>query len=452
MKNALVGVGVLSALGAAGVVARVRSSRTAVPALVSPNAKRVVVLGAGFGGMSAARTLATQKDGEDLDVLLVDRQNFHLFTPILYQVATGGVTPDNVAHPIRYVARNKGFRFQESTVESIDVENRQVHTDDGAIPYDYLVVAVGSTTNFFGIDAVQEHSLTLKTLGDGIGIRNRVLDALERADVEQDPEARRALLTFVIVGAGYTGVELGSSLRDLLMTVLLKDYPTIRPEEIRVMLVEAVGRVMTGFDDSLVESATKTMREKGVEIRLNTPVNRVEPEGVYTADGELIPSATVIWTAGVRANALIGDLPGQKGRDGRVSVNDCLQVEGHENIFVIGDSAAYVMPGEERPLPANAPIAIAAGKTAGKNVLHALRGEPLEPLKYRREGQLVALGRNNAVVELFGKVKVTGLLGWFMWRAVYFYKLTGVKNQLGVLLDWAFGLAGTRETNTLRTR
>ncbi len=452
MKNALVGVGAVTALGAAGVVAGVRSARKSSSTQVSPNAKRALVLGAGFGGMSAATTLATQKDGEDLDVLLVDQQNFHLFTPILYQVATGGVTPDNVAHPIRYVARNKGFRFQESIVEHIDVENRQVHTDDGPIPYDHLVVALGSTTNFFGIDAVQEHSLTLKSLGDGIGIRNRVLDALERADVEMDPDARRALLTFVIVGAGYTGVELGSSLRDLLMTELLKDYPTIRPDEIRVMLVEAVGRVMTGFDDSLVESATKTMREKGVEIRLNTPVNRVEPEGVYTAEGELIPSATVIWTAGVRANVLIEHLPGQKGRDGRVSVNDCLQVEGQENIFVIGDSAAYVMPGEERPLPANAPIAIAAGKTAGKNVLHAIRAEPLEPLKYRREGQLVALGRNNAVVELFGKVKVTGLLGWFVWRAVYFYKLTGVKNQIGVLLDWAFGLAGTRETNTLRTR
>lgn len=452
MRKALVGAGMLGAagVGAAGIGAAVKAAKGSPSLEVSPNAKRVVVLGAGFGGMNAAKTLAAHKNGEDLDVLLVDRQNYHLFTPILYQVATAGVTPDNVAHPVRYVAREFGFRFQGSTVEGIDVENRQVLTDDGAIPYDYLIVAVGSTTNYFGIHAVQEHSLPLKTLGDGITIRNRVIDALERAEVEQDPEVRKGLLTFVVVGAGYTGVELGTSLQDLLFKVLLKDYPAINPDEVRVVIVEAIGQVMLGFDKYLADTAEQTMREKGVEVLLNTPVNRVEPDGVHTATGEFIPSRTVVWAAGVRANPLIEQLPGNKGRDGRVSVNHCMQIEGHDNIFVIGDSAAYIAPGEERPLPANAPIAIAEGKTAAKNVLHSLRGEELETFVYKRQGQLVALGYMSGVAELYGKIRLSGLLGWLAWRGVYVYKLTGMKNRMGVLLDWAFGVAQRRETNSLQ--
>ncbi len=447
MRKALVGVGLVGAAGAAATVAR--SAGRGVPAEVSPNAKRAVVLGAGFGGLAAARTLASEKNGEDLDVLLVDRQNYHLFTPILYQVATAGVTPDNIVHPVRYIARDHGFRFQESNVESIDLEGRQVHTDDGPIPFDYLVVAVGSTTNYFGMNAVQEHSLALKTLGDGISIRNRILDALEAAEVETDPEKRKALLTFIVVGAGYTGVELVTSMQDLLHKVLLKDYPAIKPEEVRVMVVEAIGQVMLGFDQRLADAAEKTMREKGVEVLLNTPVNRVEPEGIYTASGDFIPSRTVVWAAGVRASELIGQLPGNKGRDGRVSVNDSMQIEGHDNVFVVGDAAAYVLPGEARPLPPNAPVAIAEGKTAAKNVLHSLRGEPVEPFKYKRQGQLVALGYLDGVAELYGRIRLSGLLGWLAWRGVYLYKLTGMKNRMGVLVDWAFGIARKRETNRL---
>lgn len=451
MRKALVGVGLVGAAGAAATVMTRTAGRGAQTA-ASPNAKRAVVLGAGFAGLSAAKTLAAEKNGEDLDVLLVDRQNYHLFTPILYQVATAGVTPDNIVHPVRYVARGHGFRFQESSVESIDLEGKQIRTDDGSIPYDYLIVALGSTTNYFGMSAVQEHSLPLKTLGDGISIRNRILDALERAEVEADPDERKALLTFIVVGAGYTGVELVTSMQDLLRKVLLKDYPGIKPEEVRVMVVEAIGQVMLGFDKSLADQAEKTMREKGIEVLLNTPVNRVEPEGIYTAKGDFIPSRTVVWAAGVRASEVIEQLPGKKGRDGRVSVNDCMQVEGHDDVFVAGDSAAYVMPGEERPLPANAPIAIAEGKTAAKNALHRLRGEPLESFKYRRQGQLVALGYLDAVAELYGRIRLSGLLGWLAWRGIYLYKLTGMKNRAGVLVDWAFGVALKRETNRLQVR
>lgn len=448
MKKALLGAGLLGAAGVAATVSAVRRTPYVAP---TEKATRVVVLGAGFGGLNAAKTLAAQRNGEDLDVLLVDRYNYHLFTPILYQVATGGVGPDNIAHPVRYVARSAGFRFQESCVERIDLEDRCVYTDDGPIKYDYLVVALGSVTNYFGIADVQEHSLTLKTLGDGISIRNRILDAFERAEVERNPEKRHSLLTFIVVGAGYTGVELITSIRDLVTKVLLKDYPGIRPEDVRVLLVEAIDKVMSGFDPFLSENAVKTMKAKEVEIMLSTPVVVVEPDGILTSSSEFIPSATVIWTAGVRAMALVDDLPGEKGRDGRVSVNEYLQLDGLSSVYVIGDAAMYRPEGEQMPLPANAPVAIAQGRTAALNVLHTLRGEPLEPLHYVREGQLVSLGRSNAVADLRG-VKLTGLPGWLAWRLIYVSKLMGAKNRLGVLLDWAFNIFNKRETSRIQVR
>ena len=450
MKKSLVGAGVLGAAGLAAAAAGLTRRSGAHPrsGRTVPGAPRVIVLGAGFGGLNAAKALASQRGDSELDVLLVDRYNYHLFTPILYQVATGGVGPDNIAHPVRYVARAYGFGFQESLVERVALDERCVHTDDGPLHYDQLIIALGSVTNFFGLADVQEHSLPLKTLSDGVKIRNRILDAFERADVEEDDDRRRALLTFVVVGAGYTGVELVTSIRDLITTVLLKDYPRIVPAEIRVLLVEAIDKVMAGFDPFLSETAVKTMRSKGVEILLSTPVTSVEPEGILTRDGELIPSATVVWAAGVRANGLVDSLPGERGRDGRLAVNEHLQIEGRPEVYVVGDCAAYKPEGGPLPLPANAPVAIAQGKTAAANVLHSLRGEPLESLRYKREGQLVSLGRSNAVADLRG-IKLTGLLGWLAWRLVYVSKLMGAKNRLGVLLDWAFNVFNKRQTSRL---
>lgn len=448
MKKTAFGIGFLTAAGATAAVRSVMRVPSTKP---TDGATRVVVLGAGFGGLNAAKSLASHRDGLDLDVLLIDRYNYHLFTPILYQVATGGVGPDNIAHPVRYVARKNDFRFRESLVERIDLDDRCVHTDDGPLPYDYLVVALGSVTNYFGLDAVQEHSLTLKTLGDGISIRNRILDAFEAAEVIEDPEKRKALLTFAVVGAGATGVELITSIRDLITKVLLKDYPGIHQESVRVLLVEAIDKVLPGIDPKLSEAAVRTMKEKGVEILLNTAVVSVEPDGIRTKSGEFIPSATVVWAAGVRANGVISDLPGEKARDGRVRVNEYLQLDSHPNVYVIGDSALYRSAGDEKPLPPNAPVAIAEGKTVACNVLHAIRGEPFEPLRYKRQGELVSLGRSNAVADLRG-VKLTGLPGWLAWRTIYVSKLMGGKNRLGVLMDWTFNLFNKRETSRLEVR
>ncbi len=445
MKKALLGLGLVGAVGAAATYGMTRRSNSSY---VSPNAKRAVVLGAGFAGLNAAKTLARGRDGLDLDVLLIDRFNFHLFTPILYQVATGGVGPDNIAHPVRYVARASGFRFQESTVEGVDLEKQVVRTDDGEVPFDYLVVALGATANFFGMKEVEENSLTLKTLGDGINIRNKIIDAFERAEVETDPEQRRALLTFIVVGAGPTGVELATSIRDLITKVLLKDYPKIAPAEARVLLVEALPKALPMLAPDLAENAVRTMRSKGVEILLETPVVSVDEQGARTKSGELIPAKTVIWTAGVKASEIIASLPGEKGRDGRVRVNRYLQVEGHPNVYVVGDCAMYFEEGAERPLPPNAPVAIEEGKTAARNILRDLRGEDPEVLHYVRQGELVSLGRSNAVADIMG-IKLTGIIGWLTWRLVYVTKLMGAKNRLGILLDWTFNTFNKRETSKL---
>lgn len=448
MKKAFISIGILGAAGAAATVSLSRRNGGYEP---GPNAKRVVVLGGGFAGMHAAQELASRREGTDVDVLLIDQSNFHLFTPILYQVATGGVEPDNVIHPLRYVARRSGFRFQESIVESIDVENQVVHTDDGDIPFDYLVVALGATANFFGMKEVEKNSLKLKTIGDGVNIRNRIIDAFERAEIESDPAKRRSLLTFIIVGAGPTGAELATSIRDLASHVLLKDYPKVDPSEVRVLLVEALPKALPTVPPELAENALKTMRAKGVEVLLETAVTNVDDTGIQTKAGEHIPSSTVVWTAGIKASDLIGTIPGNKGRDGRVAVNEYLQVEGHPNVYVIGDCAMYFEEGAERPLPPNAPIAIAEGKTAARNILSDINGQPLRRLAYRRQGELVSLGRSNAVADLMG-VKVTGLIGWLAWRVIYAYKLTGAKNTLGVILDWSFGVFSQRETNKLQTK
>jgi len=445
MKKALLGIGLL---GSVGALVALQATRRGGGYYSSNNSTRVVVLGAGFGGLAAARTLARNRDGLDLDVLLVDRANFHLFTPILYQVATGGVEPDNVTHPVRYATQADGFRFQESNVQKISVEDKCVYTDDGPIYYDYLVVALGATNNFFGLASAEENSFTLKTISDGIELRNHIIDAFERAEVEQDPEVRRRLLTFVIVGAGPTGVELAASLRDLASHVLLKEYPGIDPGEVRVVLVEALDRILLALDDQLRQNAMKTLQSKGVEVLLNTPVADVERGGVRIKDGSFIPSETVVWTAGVKANPLIADLPGEKGRDGRVRVNDFMQLPDHPEIYVIGDCAMYFMPGEQRPLPPNAPVAIAGGKTAAINIIHTLRNEPLEPLKYKYQGELVSLGKNNAVANIMG-IKFSGFIGWLVWRAVYLYKLEGFKNKASVLVDWLFGVFDRRETSKL---
>ncbi|HZU06092.1 MAG TPA: NAD(P)/FAD-dependent oxidoreductase [Chloroflexota bacterium] len=413
--------------------------------------RRVLVLGAGFGGLSAAvelaRLFATDLETE---VLLLDRHNYHLFTPLLYHAATGLVAPSHITYPVRAIARATGFAFQESRVEAIDLEAREVHTDDGRVPYDALIVALGSTTNFFGLDTVERYSLRLKEVGDAIAIRNRIIDAFEQAELETDPERRRALLTFVVVGGGATGVELVGAIHGYVYSVLVEDYPAARPQDVRIVLAEAGSEILHGIDRDLADHALRVFRARGIEVLTDTPVRRVTPEGAETADGTWIPARTVVWTAGVRPVDLISTLPGERGRDGRLAVAADLSLPRYPDVYVIGDAALFRHTPDGTPLPPNAPVAIQQGRWAAQNLWRRWHGLPTRPFRYRYKGELVSLGRHTAIANIFG-VKLTGFPAWAVWRAYYLSQLHCFRNQAAVALDWSFAYFWRRDTARLES-
>jgi NADH dehydrogenase len=399
---------------------------------------RIVIVGVGFGGLAAANELG-KRVGDDpaYDVLLIDRHNYHLFYPLLYQVATGGVEPGALAFPARTIARTHGFRFLEATVERVDPERNRLETDAGPIEFDCLILAPGSVTNFFGMADAQQHALPLKSLEDGMQLRNRVIDCFEVADREPEPACRRALLTFVVVGGGATGVELSASLSDLIFTALLPNYPGIRASEVRLILIEARGGVLPGWNPQLGAIASEHLQRQQVELMPNTTVSHVSESGVETGQGISIPTATVVWTAGVRAAPLAASLPGDHGRDGRIQVDEHLEVPGCSGIYVVGDAAAVIDPNTQRPYPPTAPVAIAAGQVAAANAIAQFSGQPRQVFQFRSKGDLVSLGRGSAAADIFGFI-FDGMAGWLMRRAVYLVNLVGFRNRLSVVLDWAF--------------
>ncbi|NLC58747.1 MAG: NAD(P)/FAD-dependent oxidoreductase [Armatimonadetes bacterium] len=409
-----------------------------------------MVLGAGFAGVAFMDALWEALGPQPrIDLRLIDRNNFKLFTPLLYQVATGLVSPDNISYPVRRRTRRRGARFQESLVQGIDLEARRVLTDDGPVPYDTLVVALGSVTNFFGMQDVARHALTLKTLGDGITVRNRLIDAFEEADVTTDPERRRALLTFNIVGAGATGVELATAIDNLINLVLLRDYPGINAEEVRIRLIEALDRAVPEMSEGVCRFTAKRLAERHIELRLGDPVVGLEGDRLRTRSGNLLPPGTTIWTAGVRANPVARGLPVEHGQGGRVVVTDTLQLPGHPEVFCVGDNALITDPATGRPVPPNAPAAIQMAQATARNVARRLRGEPLQPFRYHFKGELLSLGRNHAVLHL-GGLLLDGFPAWVVWRAFYLTELMGMENRVGVMADWAFAyLSRLRESGRL---
>jgi NADH dehydrogenase len=405
---------------------------------------RVVILGAGFGGLKAAETLAAGGHA-GLDLTLVDRHNYSLFTPLIYQVSAGLVNPMHIVYPARAVAAARHFRFRESVVQSIDLERRVVVTDEGELPYDSLILALGATTNYFGIPGAEELALPLKTMGDSVAVRNRVIDAFEAADVETDPEARHEQLTFVIVGAGPTGVELAGGLEGLIRYVLLKHYPTLRAAEVAIVLIEAAGQILPGWEPFLVDASRRSLEEKGILIRTNATVVRVEPEYVELKDGERIRARTVVWTAGVRPWRVVADLPVPKVKGGRLQVNEYLELPEHPNVFAIGDIAGFLDPATGKPVPGLAATAEQQGHAVAENIRRRLCGRPMRPYHYQLLGQLLSLGRNQAALDVFG-VKLEGFIAWVIWRAIHLAKLRGWRSRVGVLLDWAFSYLFLRDT------
>ncbi len=394
--------------------------------------KHIVVVGAGFGGLNAVRELA--KD-PSVRVTLVDQNNSHVFLPLLYQVAAAGLEATQIAFPIRaYLRRFPRARFHLGRAEGVDLKEKTLWVEGQPIPYDYLVVAAGSKSNDFGIPGVAEHAFGLKTLKEAKEIRDRILSACEEAVHTPDPERKRALLTWVIVGGGPTGVELAGALGELRNHVIRRDYPELDPREIRIILIEAGPRVLNHLSPASSAYAQRFLERLGVEVMTRAMVAEVTPSGVKLKDGAFIPSFTTVWSAGVAGAALPG-LPAE--RNGRVPTTPELHLEGDPHVYVVGDVNLLINPNTGRPYPQVAQVAIQQGTLAGRNILRHLHGQSLRPFKYKDKGNMVTLGRNHAVLES-GRLRLMGFPAWVAWLGVHLMYLTGGRNRFMVMANWAY--------------
>ena len=393
---------------------------------------RVVVLGAGFAGLTTAMKLACQP----VDVVVVDRHNYHLFQPLLYQVATAALSPADIAAPIRGIlGRFDNVTVLLDTVTDVDRERRQVLTlSDRQIDYDYLVVATGATHNYFGNEHWHDLAPGLKRIEDATELRRRILLAFERAEMESDPDQRRALMTFVIVGGGPTGVEMAGAVAELTRYTLSRDFRRIRPENARIVLVDANDRLLRAFPEQLSAKARRSLESMDVELRLDARVDAIDDQGVQIGE-QRIEAGTVIWSAGVKASPAGQWLNVATDGSGRVSVESNLLLPDDDRVYVIGDVCTHANPNGE-PTPGLAPSAKQQGGHVYKDLIARVRGGKRPgPFVYRNRGQLATIGRHSAVCN-FGRVKVTGYLGWWLWGVTHIYFLIGFRNRLVVAANW----------------
>lgn len=411
-----------------------------------PGRPRVVVIGAGFGGLRVARELR----GAGADVLLIDRNNYHQFLPLLYEVAAAGLEPDDIAQPVRAIVRRDGhIRFLMADVRSIDLARRVVQTDAAAVTYDYLVVAAGSVTNYFGLASVEQRALGLKDIGEATAVRNRILRAFEAASVSGDAAERARLMTVVIVGGGPTGVELAGALAELKRHVLPRDYPDLDLSDARVVLLEATDRVLAAMPEKLQREAIHQLEQLGAEVHLSAPVAEASDDGVVLRDGTVIAAATLVWVAGVRGEPLGERIGVETGPGGRVRVEPTLQLPGHADVYVIGD-LAYLEDGDGRAYPMVAPVAMQQGVLAAANIRAAMNGEPQRAFRYRDRGTMATIGRRKAVAQVFG-LQLTGFVAWAMWLVVHLLQLVGLRNRALVLVNWAWNYVRYDRANRLVT-
>ena len=401
-----------------------------------PVRPHVVIVGSGFGGLSAAGRLA----GHPVEVTVVDRDNYHGFWPLLYQVATAGLGADDIARPIRAIySAHPNVNVRLGSVAGVDLAERRVLVDGGPdLRYDYLILAAGSSTTDFGIPGVARHCFPLKTIPDAVRLRNHVLTAFERADAEARSGAgQKEEMTIVLVGGGPTGVELAGALSELIAHNLASDFRRLDVSRAHIVLVEMTDHLLPGFSEESQRRATETLRARGVEVRLNTRLAEVTAEGVCFEDGSQIRTDTVVWTAGVRANPLADTLPGPKGKGGTVAVEPDLSLPGHPEVYAIGDVAA-ARDGSGDQLPQLAQVAIQGGRRAADNILRRMDGKPTRRFRYRNHGIMATIGRRQAVAELPGGIHFGGTLGWLAWLAVHLVFLVGFRNRLVVLVNWAW--------------
>jgi NADH:ubiquinone reductase (H+-translocating) len=393
----------------------------------------VVIIGGGFGGLYAARALRRAP----VHVTVIDRRNHHLFQPLLYQVANAVLSPADIAAPIRHILRRQqNTRVLLGEVTDVDVAGRSVVLADGrSVGYDFLVVATGATHAYFGHPEWEEAAPGLKTIEDATELRRRYLLAFEAAEQEVDREALAALLTFVVIGAGPTGVEMAGSMIETARNALGREFRHIDPALARVILVEGGPRVLAAYDPSLSAKAEEALRSLGVEVRTGSIVTRIEPGAVYVGE-ERIPTRHVVWAAGVTASPLGARLGAPVDRVGRVNVEPDLSIPGHPEVFVVGDLAA-LSDDEGKPLPGIAPVAMQQGRAAARTIVRTVRGEPREAFRYNDKGSMATIGRWRAVAEVFG-ARLSGGLAWLAWLFIHIMYLSGFRNRLVVFIQWAW--------------
>ena len=415
--------------------------------------KRIVIIGGGFAGTAVAARLERRvRRDDDVEIVLFDRENFSVFTPLLPEVPSGAVEPKHIVSPLR--ARLRRTMVKQAEVRAVDVERRLVIAGHCArcaeyvVAYDYLVLALGSVTNFFGLPGVAERAQTIKSLGDGAALHDAVIGKFEHADLEAEADGRRRLLTFVVAGGGFAGVETAAELNDF-VGAAGRFYPGIARKDVRIVLVHSGDRILPEVGPSLSSYALRKLRERGVEVRLGTRIAGCDDGGVHLSNGETLPSDTLVWTAGVSPNPLLTDLGLPRAANGRLQVDTTLAVVGHPTVFALGDCAAVVDPDTGQPYPPTAQYAIREGTVAADNVAAALRGGTLRVFRYRPLGMLASLGRRTAVAEVLG-LRFSGFFAWWLWRTIYLLKLPGAERKVRVMIDWTLDLVFPRDIVYLR--
>ncbi len=408
---------------------------TKSPADTSPVKKRVIMLGGGFGGLAFCHAIDTIR----AEVILIDRQNHHLFQPLLYQVATAGLSVPDIAHPIRSIfRRKKGVDVRLDEALQVDVENKNIRLrDTGTLSYDYLVIGVGARTNYFGNDQWEAFAPGLKTLDDAALLRQRILFSFERAELTDDPEERARLMTVVVVGGGPTGVELAGAFTELSRFVLRRDFRRIDPAQTRIVLLEATDRILRQFSPGLAAKARKQLEKLGVEIQLNAKIRSIDETGVTLEDGS-IPAANVVWGAGVRASRLCAPLPVEHDRAGRVKVAPDLSLPDHPEVFAIGDIVNLV-DANGKPVPGVSPAAMQMGRHAAAIINRELRGKlnGRKPFRYVDKGSMATIGRSKAVADIRG-LEFAGFPAWMAWLVVHLIFLVGFRNRVSVMISWMY--------------
>ncbi|GJQ36885.1 MAG: pyridine nucleotide-disulfide oxidoreductase [Anaerolineaceae bacterium] len=393
----------------------------------------VVVIGAGFAGLETARGLAKAP----VRVTLIDKNNHHLFQPLLYQVAIAGLLPSQIAQPVRTIfRRQKNLAFQMGEVTEINIEQKFVKLNGSVIGYDYIVIAAGARTNFFGFDTLEKHGLQLKDIETAVRTRNHLLSMFEQASFEGDVEKRKAMLTFVIVGGGPTGLETAGALAELIMHVMRKDYPRLDLKEARVILLEAAASLIASYPDELRQAALRLLKSKNVDVRLNTKMVDFNGQRAILGDGSVIETQTLIWTAGAKTAEIVDSLPAERGNMGRIRVNPSLNLPRFPEALVIGD-AAFVTDEHDQPLPMLSTVAIQQGQTAAKNIRLMVNGKEPVAFHYKDPGLLATVGRNAAVARIFG-ISFSGFIAWVIWVFLHIYRIIGFRNRLIVMFNWAW--------------